>query len=204
MKEAQRFLTDFDGIVAGAPGLDWTGRAASALRMEAHIMSDPLSQLKQPDRELLYKEAVNFCDAGDGVQDLLIGRPNQCAFDPAVLQCDAEKTGACLTKAQIETARMMYSSPLILALVEKLPGYSQEVNWAGLIWDGQLLLGPLALSSSDTLYMRTKVGPVDQFLFEFAIAAGERKDDDTVNALSPDLFEFIEGGGKLLASSRMG
>ena len=76
MKEAQRFPTDFDGIVAGAPGLDWTGRAAAALRMEAHIMSDPLSQLKQPDRELLYKEAVNFCDAGDGVQDLLIGRPN--------------------------------------------------------------------------------------------------------------------------------
>ena len=53
MKEAQRFPTDFDGIVAGAPGLDWTGRAAAALRMEAHIMSDPLSQLKQPDRELL-------------------------------------------------------------------------------------------------------------------------------------------------------
>jgi len=26
MKEAQRFPADFDGIIAGAPGLDWTGR----------------------------------------------------------------------------------------------------------------------------------------------------------------------------------
>ena len=30
MKEAQRFPADFDGIIAGAPGLDWTGRAAQA------------------------------------------------------------------------------------------------------------------------------------------------------------------------------
>ena len=29
MKEAQRFPADFDGIVAGAPGADWTGRAAA-------------------------------------------------------------------------------------------------------------------------------------------------------------------------------
>ena len=33
MKEAQRFPEDFDGIIAGAPGLDWTGRAAGALRV---------------------------------------------------------------------------------------------------------------------------------------------------------------------------
>ena len=99
MKEAQRFPTDFDGIVAGAPGLDWTGRVAAALRMEAHIMSDPLSQLKQPDREL-YKEAVNFCDAGDGVQDLLIGRPNQCVHSILLsFSVRLRKRGACLTEA---------------------------------------------------------------------------------------------------------
>ncbi|MDQ3212486.1 MAG: tannase/feruloyl esterase family alpha/beta hydrolase, partial [Acidobacteriota bacterium] len=28
LKAAQRFPSDFDGIIAGAPGLDWTGRAA--------------------------------------------------------------------------------------------------------------------------------------------------------------------------------
>ncbi|GIT64211.1 MAG: hypothetical protein Ct9H300mP22_6110 [Gammaproteobacteria bacterium] len=37
MKEAQRFPTDFDGIVAGAPGLDWTGRAAASLRIATHL-----------------------------------------------------------------------------------------------------------------------------------------------------------------------
>src|SRR6185295_10603520 len=33
MQEAQKFPGDFDGIIAGAPGLDWTGRAAGALRI---------------------------------------------------------------------------------------------------------------------------------------------------------------------------
>ena len=199
MKEAQRFPTDFDGIVAGAPGLDWTGRAAAALRMEAHIMSDPLSQLKQPDRELLYKEAVNFCDAGDGVQDLLIGRPNQCAFDPAVLQCDAEKTGACLTKAQIETARMMYSSPINTRTGREITGLfpGSELGWTDLGWTASARA--TGLEQFRYLVYEDESWSVDQFLFEFAIAAGERKDDDTLNALSPDLFEFIEGGGKLLA-----
>ena len=199
MKEAQRFPTDFDGIVAGAPGLDWTGRAAAALRMEAHIMSDPLSQLKQPDRELLYREAVNFCDVGDGVQDLLIGRPNQCAFDPAVLQCDAEKTGACLTKAQIETARMMYSSPINTRTGREITGLfpGSELGWTDLGWTASARA--TGLEQFRYLVYEDESWSVDQFLFEFAIAAGERKDDDTLNALSPDLFEFIEGGGKLLA-----
>ena len=33
MKEAQRFPEDFDGIIAGAPGNDWTGRAGASLRL---------------------------------------------------------------------------------------------------------------------------------------------------------------------------
>ena len=33
MKAAQRFPEDFDGIIAGAPGLDWTSRATQAVRV---------------------------------------------------------------------------------------------------------------------------------------------------------------------------
>ena len=199
MKAAQRFPNDFDGIVAGAPGLDWTGRAAAALRMERHILRDPRSQLKQPDRELLHQAALDSCDASDGVQDQLINNPAHCAFDPGVLQCDAENTGACLTEAQIETARMMYASPINPRTGREITGLlpGSENGWTDLGWtDSARATG---LEQFRYLVYEDESWEVDQFLFEFAIAAGERKDDDTVNALSPDLFEFIASGGKLIA-----
>ena len=45
MKEAQRFPADFDGIIAGAPGLDWTGRAAQAVRVAKALEKNEAARL---------------------------------------------------------------------------------------------------------------------------------------------------------------
>jgi len=50
MKEAQRFPDDFDGIIAGAPGLDWTGRAAAAIRAEQFFEMNPTAKLSPAQR----------------------------------------------------------------------------------------------------------------------------------------------------------
>ena len=41
MKEAQRFPADFDGIIAGAPGLDWTGTCRAGRPRRAGAGEDP-------------------------------------------------------------------------------------------------------------------------------------------------------------------
>ena len=199
MKEAQRFPADFDGIVAGAPGLDWTGRAAAALRIEKHVMDNPSSRLQQSERELLYRTALDFCDAEDGVLDQLISKPAQCNFDPEVLQCDVENAGACLSEAQVETAQMMYSSPINQRTGREITGLlpGSEMGWTDLGWTASARA--TGLEQYRYLVYEDESWTVDQFLFEFGISAGERKDDDTVNALNPDLFEFIAEGGKLIA-----
>ena len=199
MKEAQRFPGDFNGIVAGAPGLDWTGRAAAALRIEAHLVSNPPAQLRQSDRELLYRTALDFCDATDGVQDGLIGSPAGCNFDPGVLQCDAENAGACLNQAQVNTAQMIYSSPINSRTGREITGLmpGSEIGWTDLGWTASARA--TGLDQYRYLVYEDESWAVDQFRFEFDIARAERKDDDTLNALSPDLFEFIESGGKLIA-----
>ena len=199
MKEAQRFPADFDGIVAGAPGLDWTGRAAAALRIETHLKSNPSAQLKQPERELLYRTALDLCDANDGVQDGLINNPAQCSFNPEVLQCDGENAGACLTDAQVETAEMIYSSPVNPRTGREITGLlpGSEMGWTDLGWTASARA--TGLDQYRYLVYEDESWEVDQFRFEFDIARAERKDDDTLNALSPDLFEFVEGGGKLIA-----
>src|SRR5262252_8312399 len=53
LKEAQRFPADFDGIVAGAPGLDWTGRAAQAVRVAQATQSEA-ARLTQKEMQLLH------------------------------------------------------------------------------------------------------------------------------------------------------
>ena len=87
MAEAQRFPDDFDGIIAGAPGLDWTGRAAQAVRIAQALDQNPAARLLQPQRQLLHRAVVEACDALDGVTDGLLENPMRCKFDPGVLQC---------------------------------------------------------------------------------------------------------------------
>ena len=40
LKEAQMFPADFDGIIAGSPGLDWSGRSAQAVRVAQALQKE--------------------------------------------------------------------------------------------------------------------------------------------------------------------
>lgn len=199
MKAAQRFPNDFDGIIAGAPGLDWTGRAVSALRIEKHLTDNPDARLLAPQRELLHAGALAACDANDGVADGVIENPLACHFDPVVLQCDATTNGAdCLSPEQVDTARRVYASPTNpatgRAITGLLPG--SELGWTDLGWTGS------ARDTGDHQLKYLVYGDpdwtVDDFDFTTDVAKAELADADTLNALDPNLRAFIEGGGKLI------
>ena len=199
MKEAQRLTRDFDGIVAGAPGLDWTGRAAASLRIATHLEANPTAQLRESDRELLHRTALDFCDAEDGVVDGIISNPDQCNLNPEVLQCNEENAGACLSEAQVSTVKMMYSSPINPVTGREITGLlpGSELGWTDLGWTRSARA--TGLDQYRYLVYEDENWTIDQFEFERDIYRAERKDDDTLNALSPDLFEFVENGGKLIA-----
>src|SRR5262245_51859895 len=87
MKAAQRFPADFDGVIAGAPGLDWTSRAARAVQLAQRLEANPAARVLQAHRELLHAAVVKACDALDGVQDGVLEDPGRCTFDPSALAC---------------------------------------------------------------------------------------------------------------------
>ena len=87
MKEAQRFPGDFNGIIAGAPGLDWTGRAAQAVRVAQVLQKDETARLSPAKAQLVHAAVLTACDARDGVKDGVVDAPEKCAFDPGVLKC---------------------------------------------------------------------------------------------------------------------
>jgi feruloyl esterase len=198
MKEAQRFPDDYDGIIAGAPGLDWTGRAAASLRVAKFLETNEAARLSAEKRQLVHQAALNACDAGDGVVDGIIGNPQQCGFDPAVLQCSNEETAACLTSEQLDTVQMLYSSPINpatgRAITGLLPG--SELGWTDLGWTRSAR--DTGLEQYKYLVYADPDWTVDRFDFAVDIVKAEQLDNDTLNALDSDLQPFFERGGKLI------
>ncbi len=84
LMEAQRFPDDFDGVVAGAPALDFVGIAAQFVKDAQAVFPDatvttPMftpATLRSIEAQILER-----CDATDGVRDGLLEDPRQCAVN---------------------------------------------------------------------------------------------------------------------------
>ena len=198
MQEAQRFPADFDGIVAGSPGLDWTGRAAQAVRVAKPLEGSESARLLQPERVLLHAAAVSACDAMDGVKDGLIGDPEHCRFDPGVLRCATANATACLNPAQVETARLIYSAATNAKTGREIAGLlpGSELGWTDLGWTASARA--TGLDQFRFIVFADPSWTVARFNFDADIVRADEVDGGTINALDPDLKPFFDRGGKLI------
>lgn len=198
MKAAQRFPADFDGIIAGAPGLDWTGRAAQTARLAKRLEAQEGARLPQTERQLLHRAVVEACDAVDGVADGLIENPARCTFDPGVLQCNGSEGAGRLTAAQVETARLMYSAAVNPKNKREITGLARgsELGWTDLGWTASARA--TGLDQFRFLVFGDPSWDVQRLNFDTDIVRAEETDNDTINALDPNLKPFIDRGGKLI------
>ena len=107
---AQRFPQDFDGIVAGAPVLNFVDTVTQSLWNGQVLVETPVPVAKM---KLVADAAYARCDAKDGLKDGLIDDPRRCDFDPArdVAQCPAGQDDAtCLTPAQTAAIKKIYAA----------------------------------------------------------------------------------------------
>ena len=125
--EAQRFPSDFDGIIAGEPAMGTPGEehsdvggrllaAVAALNVGGKALLSPADILS------LHEHAIARCDMDDNLKDGFISDPRRCDFDAVELQCAAAKVVGCLTTQQVEIARRLYASG-------PMPG--SEKGWIG-------------------------------------------------------------------------
>jgi feruloyl esterase len=198
MKEAQRFPADFDGIIAGSPGLDWTGRAAQAVRVAKALEKAEAARVSQTQAQLLHQAVVQACDALDGLKDGLIADPMRCTFDPAALQCKGADEAACLTTAQVETARLIYSAAVNRRTRREIAGLARgsELGWTSMGWTASARA--TGLDQFRFIVFNDPAWDVQKFNFDSDIVRAEDMDGNTINALDPDLKPFIERGGKLI------
>jgi feruloyl esterase len=198
LKAAQRFPADFDGIIAGAPGLDWTGRASMAALVAQVLQKDETARLTAEKAQLVHTAALAACDAKDGVKDGVIDSPQQCVFDPAVLQCRAVDDSSCLTASQVNTAKLLYAPGRNAETKREISGLfpGSELGWTDMGWSASARA--TALDQFRFLVFKDPNWTLDRFNAATDIARAERMDDSTINALDANLKPFIDHGGKLI------
>ena len=196
MKEAQKFPADFDGIIAGSPGLDWTGRSVGAMRI-AQVAKDENARVTPAKAQIIHAAAIEACDATDGIKDGVIDDPKKCTFDPGVLECKGADAPNCLTKAQAQTARMMYMSPVNPKTKREITGLEpgSELGWTDQGWTGGARNAGLSLFRF--VVYKDPMWDADKFNFETDVVRAEA-DAEVTNALDPNLKPFFDRGGKLI------
>lgn len=109
--EAVRYPNDFDGIISGAPALNYTKLVATYFSWMIQNNTDENGEriISSKELALVEKHIYAECDGKDGVVDGLINDPRACHFKPQELLCENEKSTSCLNKKQISAITKMYS-----------------------------------------------------------------------------------------------
>jgi feruloyl esterase len=113
LMEAQRFSSDYDGIVAGDPVAYYTHHHVGAnLWVVWQMFNNPASTVFATQDTLLGNAVNAACDALDDVVDGVLNNPRRCHYDPAKLKCAGSQVPpSCLTARQIDAVRNLWAGP---------------------------------------------------------------------------------------------
>lgn len=203
LMEAQRYPSDFDGIIAGAPALDFTGTTLGFSFDQQVLAAAPIPAAKLP---LIADAVLAQCDARDRLSDGLVDHPRRCAFDPGVLECPSGDAPDCLSAAQLEAVRKIYAGAADAAGEPLHPGLPPGAEDGELGWQrwltGPSALGPplQSLFSSDFLRFFVFSDPTyDPLAFDLDRDLAEIEAfSELLDATDPDLSAFRARGGKLI------
>lgn len=199
---AQRFPDDFDGIVVGAPVLNFSGTMIGYVEDQKALAAAPLSA----DAIKTVADAVTAkCDALDGVKDGIVDDPRRCRFAPStdIPTCGGDAAPGCLTSAQIHTVEVIYS-PVQRNGATFFPGWpvGAEAGWTpwftapnghGVQWNfGETYLKNIAFGRPNANY--------DWLTFNVNADLDKIQGAQTLlDATSPDLSRFKARGGKIVS-----
>ena len=199
---AQRFPDDFDGVVNGAPVLNFSGTMLGYAEDQRALAAAPLG----PDAIKTVADAVLArCDALDGVKDGVIDDPRTCTFTPStdIPKCSDTAAAGCLTAAQIHTVEAIYA-PLLRNGATFFPGWpaGAEAGWSpwftapngrGIQWNfGETYLKNIAFGRPLATY--------DWLTFNMATDLDKiQAAQALIDATDPDLSRYKARGGKIVS-----
>jgi feruloyl esterase len=111
MEEAEFYPGDYDGIVAGAPGMAYAHLMLSFLWGLKTASAHPDGVIPQDKLRRLHQAVLDDCGDAEERARGVLDNPLACRFDPARLACKAGDAPDCLTPGQVATAEALYQGP---------------------------------------------------------------------------------------------
>jgi feruloyl esterase len=197
LKEAQMYPADFDGIVAGAPAIQFTGRASQAIWIGQETHKSPESAIPAAKFAVIHQAVLDACDMNDKVKDGVLENPRQCKFDPKSIQCAAEDTGKCLTAAQVDTVRKIYSDVTNPRTGEVyFPGHEPGSEMG---WNTMAGANPFTVATDMFKFVVKQDPNFDYKNVNFdADMTAALKAGSAIDATDPNLKAFYDRGGKII------
>ncbi len=204
----------FDGIVAIAPAIDWTGVMLGHLAIARAMFPDGKDQgavLSAEDVQALNAAVNEHCDGLDGLADGIVSDPGACDFDPRTALPD-------FSEAQLRAVEAVYGGVEIDGR-RFHPGFPPGSEATAGAWDmwltgsatPQWLPGMPAVSVGSRFAMETfrYLAANDPGLELTALEPGAELVEELrfvsriASATNPDLGIFRDSGGKLLITHGM-
>jgi feruloyl esterase len=208
---AERFPTDFDGILAGSPTIDFTGGNYARVYWMQGLAAAPVAAAKM---QLVADTVYAKCDEKDGLKDGVIDDPRRCDFHPAtdLPRCVEGADGAsCFTGAEIGSLERVYGDVMSQGK-RNFPGWpvgseiapdggrsgwiGEELNYA----DGRP--GAWTYYAADVLrYMAFPETDPASTIAGFDVNRDPQRAgwlSDILDATDPDLSAFRKHDGKLI------
>ncbi|OFW34302.1 MAG: hypothetical protein A3G76_06795 [Acidobacteria bacterium RIFCSPLOWO2_12_FULL_65_11] len=200
LKEVARFPTDYDAVAAGGLSNGTTFFTFAQIWQWEATHKDPASLIPREKLQVLNQAAMNACDAKDGLTDGLLSDPERCTFDPGVLQCSGTDTATCLTAAQVQAARKMYS-PVVNPRTRQIIS-GPLMPGTELSWNSNPSEAPTGFAADFFRHLvfqnpawdyRTR--PMN---YDADVRLANRAEIGAISAVEPDVRAFLDRGGKLL------
>jgi len=193
LMEAQRFPSDYDAIIAGAPWNQWTHQNIEFISRQIALES-----LNPGKRAMITAAVVAQCGGRDGglLADGYLNEPQACHFQPKSLLCAGADAPTCLTAAEVAAVEKIYQGPSDPDTgLSWFPGFERgsEFGWVG--------FGAFSNNLFQFLVLDNKPNPpFDYHSFNFTsdVAFLDAKLSGLINSNNPDLGAFQARGGKLL------
>lgn len=198
LMEAQRYPSDYDGIIAGAPANYWTHLMFGGMWPSEVTLTDPARHLSEEKFALLHKAVLATCDALDGVKDGVLEDPRRCHVDPESLACKGADGPDCLRQPQVEAAREIYAGAVNPRTQEQVfPGLEpgSELGWGAVAGEPK----PFPIEDSYFRYVLFQKPDWDfhTLNFDSDVAEADKLHAQTLNATDANLKDFVSHGGKL-------